>query len=85
MNPTEKGGVALHFFASDRSLRYYMGALPFGVFLISSIIIINLRRSVHEGAVGGSVDTSGFIPEETWGCRVPTGLRYTVIETTKPP
>ena len=25
---TENGGVALHIFESDRSLRYYMGALP---------------------------------------------------------
>jgi len=28
MNLTEKGGVALHFFASDRSRRNYIDALP---------------------------------------------------------
>jgi len=39
MNLTEKGGVALHFFASDRSRRNYIDALP------GLLVIISLQHS----------------------------------------
>ena len=42
MNLTEKGGVALHFFASDRSRRYYIDALPecFVVFALNISLFV---------------------------------------------
>ena len=55
MNLTEKGGVALHFFASDRSRRNYIDALP--VFLLVFVILLvssfggKARRAL--GRVGG--------------------------------
>ena len=44
MNLTEKGGVALHFFASDRSRRNYIDALPF--FRVSVVLY---HRSIVRG------------------------------------
>ena len=51
MNLTEKGGVALHFFASDRSRRNYIDALPSLVFL-SSIINEAIVRGKSTACAG---------------------------------
>ena len=51
MNLTEKGGVALHFFASDRSRRNYIDALP-SLFLLSLIYMISIVRGKSTACAG---------------------------------
>ena len=49
MNLTEKGGVALHFFASDRSRRYYIDALP--LFCVFACNLSSTNRSGEKHGV----------------------------------
>ena len=54
MNPTEKGGVALHFFASDRSRRNYIDALPVfnGVNVAPTDLIVRGKSTACAGTGG---------------------------------
>ena len=61
MNLTEKGGVALHFFASDRSRRNYIDALP------GTVCFCMLQLSSHRSGEKHGVRWGGWVAYEQAG------------------
>ena len=69
MNLTEKGGVALHFFASDRSRRNYIDALPLFSLVVVEPNLVYRSGEKHGVRWEGWVDDeqAGDHPAESWG------------------
>ena len=69
MNLTEKGGVALHFFASDRSRRNYIDALPssFCGFLTPTDRIVRGKSTACAGEGGWQTNKRVTTPRSLGG------------------
>jgi len=69
MNLTEKGGVALHFFASDRSRRNYIDALPESLVFcfISSFLIVRGKSTACAGEGGWHTNKRVTTPRSMGG------------------
>ena len=69
MNLTEKGGVALHFFASDRSRRNYIDALPccFLQFVIYNSVIVRGKSTACAGEGGWQTNKRVTTPRSLGG------------------
>ena len=69
MNLTEKGGVALHFFASDRSRRNYIDALPWLYFrsYIYQLLIVRGKSTACAGEGGWHTNKRVTTPRSMGG------------------